>query len=250
MNFQTSKSGVKLFVDFRDNLIIDRYDPEFIGMRGSKLRWMSSENSEDAITWNVFRSLRQVDPQLWFHRLFGEAFPALDVPDATVVTVDLWKKLAPPVSLRLQVDEGQSEIDVIIETESLVWFLEAKYKSDISKGTTHDPSRDQITRNIDVGSWYAGQRDFYFSLLVLDEFHTPAGKSLIDHYTHAPDSLLVRLAHRKDRITNLRGVGLLTWPQVLAVMASSERVAARLGERHFLARAIEWMRAKGIKPES
>ncbi|SRR6266446_6700680 len=248
MRYRTSKSGVKLFLDFRDNLIIDRYDPEFIRMRGSKLRWMSSENSEDAVTWNVFRSLRQVDPQLWFPRLFEGAFPKHQVEDARVVTIDLWKRLSPPVSLRLMVEEGQSEIDVIIETESLVWFLEAKYKSDISKRTKHGPDREQIIRNIDVGSWFAGRRKFYFSLLILDEFHTPVGKSLIESYTQSPDSIIARLSHREDKIGNLCGVGLLTWPQVLRVMAFCEGVAARLDEKRFLAHAIEWMRAKGITP--
>ena len=34
--FIASKSGVKVSIDFRDNLIIDRYDPLFMRMRASK----------------------------------------------------------------------------------------------------------------------------------------------------------------------------------------------------------------------
>jgi len=60
----TTKSGVRVSDDSRDNdnLIIDRYDQVFAAMRGLKLRHLCSEG---AVTWNVSRSLRQVDPTIW-----------------------------------------------------------------------------------------------------------------------------------------------------------------------------------------
>jgi hypothetical protein len=60
-----SPSGVLIADDFRENLIIDRYDPVFADMRASKLKHLRSANSEDAVTWNIFRSLRQIAPQVW-----------------------------------------------------------------------------------------------------------------------------------------------------------------------------------------
>lgn len=59
MQGKRSKSGVFVCGDFRDNLIIDRYDPVLAALRGSKIKDLRSENSEDALTWNVFRSLRK-----------------------------------------------------------------------------------------------------------------------------------------------------------------------------------------------
>jgi len=50
----------------------------------------------------------------------------------------------------------------------MVWFIEAKFRSDVSERTTNNPERDQVIRNPDVGTWYAGVRHFYFSLLLLD----------------------------------------------------------------------------------
>ena len=47
-----SKTGVRIANTFRDNLIIDRYDPSFLTMRGAKTDSMRSENSEDVLTWN------------------------------------------------------------------------------------------------------------------------------------------------------------------------------------------------------
>src|SRR3954467_8287287 len=101
-----SAGGVFLFEDFRDNLIIDRYDVGFLAMRGSKADSMRSENSEDALTWNVFRSLAQVDPSFWLPRLFRDAFGRELEARAQSVGVRLWQRVQPPPALRLfQKDE-------------------------------------------------------------------------------------------------------------------------------------------------
>jgi hypothetical protein len=170
-----TKSGVFVFDNFRDNLIIDKHDLILKNMRSKKIEHLKSENSEDAITWNVFRTLRQINPALWFTRLFANSFQydTRDIQKPNMVKIELWKSKLPPATF--PGPEGRSEVDIIIENESLVWFIEAKYKSDISQGTTNHATRDQIIRNIDVGIAYAGNRKFYFSLLILDEKHSSIG---------------------------------------------------------------------------
>lgn len=153
-----SLSGVKIARDFRDNLIIDRYDPVFADMRASKIKHLRSANSEDAVTWNVFRSLRQIAPNCWLPALWSKAFSSHRVPTDLAASVKLWPSIRPPLGLLAQGDEGASEIDVLIEASTWVWFIEAKYGSDISLGTTTRPNRDQVLRNLDVGSYYAGVR--------------------------------------------------------------------------------------------
>jgi len=96
-------------------------------------------------------------PSLW-----RRAFPDTASPDDLRVTVKLWESIPPPLGLLADGDEGPSEIDVVIEAPSWVWFIEAKYRSDISTGTTTRPDRDQILRNIDVGTYYAGVQRFFF----------------------------------------------------------------------------------------
>jgi hypothetical protein len=115
--------GVFVADDFRDNLIVDRYDNVFAAMRGEKINHLRSENSEDVLTWNVFRSLHKVNPSLWLSSFFNRAFAA-ELPDQPkVVTLDLWPTLTPPPTLRLfQKDEGESEIDVRIEMGSALWI--------------------------------------------------------------------------------------------------------------------------------
>jgi len=46
-----SASGVFVLEDFRDNLIIDRYDPIFAGMRASKLDGLSNFKGVGMLTW-------------------------------------------------------------------------------------------------------------------------------------------------------------------------------------------------------
>ena len=135
-----SQSGVFVADDFRDNLIIDRHDPVFADMRASKIKHLRSVNSEDAVTWNVFRSLRQIAPHVWLPALWQRAFPAHACPTDLNAVVKLWQSISPPVGLLASGDEGPSEIDVAIETSTWVWFIEAKYRSDISCGRPQGPT--------------------------------------------------------------------------------------------------------------
>src|SRR5688500_3700277 len=109
-----SPSGVHIAADFRDNLIIDRYDPAFAYVRASKFKHLRSVNSEDAVTWNVFRSLRQIAPAAWLPSLWGRAFREAETPSDLGATVNLWKSVTPPLGLLVDGDEGASEVDVSI----------------------------------------------------------------------------------------------------------------------------------------
>ena len=237
-----SPSGVWIADDFRSNLIIDRYDPVFADMRGNKLRHLRSVHSEDAVTWNVFRSLRQIAPVAWLPSLWSRAFD-LRVPEDLNAAVTLWKSVAPPLGLLANGDEGLSEVDVVIEAASWVWFIEAKYRGDISTGTTTRATRDQVLRNIDVGTYYAGVRNFYFSLLIASDDKTPLGVQKLREYSNFN---VVRecLGHRVDGVTNLRAIGKLTWSQLAGVLVDAEDAAARQEERAYAGRAIEWLRER------
>lgn len=201
-----SPSGVLIADDFRDNLIIDRYDPIFADMRASKIKHLKSANSEDAVTWNVFRSLRQIAPQVWLPTLWQRAFPTIACPPDPKVVVQVWQSVPPPVGLLDGGDEGHSEVDVIIEAPTWVWFIEAKYRSDISLGTTTRPHRDQILRNLDVGSYYAGVRSFVFSLLIADQAISRKGAERISEYSDLSVPRRLLHEHRPDGLQNLKGL--------------------------------------------
>ncbi|WP_377828807.1 hypothetical protein ACFKHW_37700 [Bradyrhizobium lupini] len=244
-----SPSGVLVADDFRHNLIIDRYDPIFADMRASKVKHLRSANSEDAVTWNVFRSLRQITPQLWLPSLWQEAF-SLGCPCDLKATVRLWQSVPPPLGLLDGGDEGHSEIDVIIETPTWVWFIEAKYRSDISLGTTTRPQRDQILRNLDVGSYHAGVRDFFFSLLIASKAASPKGADKVAQYADISVPRDRLRAHRPDGLQNLRAAGLLTWAALAKVLDEAAKVARQDDERAYAQRASVWLRERGLHQSS
>lgn len=241
-------SGVFVADNFRDSLIIDRYDPIFVGMRASKQRHMRSANSEDVVSWNVFRSLRQIDPSLWVGPLMKTAVGQSPAIDLAATTIELWKPVAPPPALLQEGDEGISEIDIVVEHPRWVFFIEAKLTSDISTGTTTRPERDQLLRNIDVGSYYAGVRDFYFALLVRDQVRSPKGVTAIREY--ADHGLLKeRLPHRHDGLANVRGTGLLTWANLASILASLSSDGASTFELSCARRCLDWLEEHQIRPE-
>jgi hypothetical protein len=243
-----SPSGVWVAADFRSNLIIDRYDPVFADMRASKLRHLRSVNSEDAITWNVFRSLRQIAPNVWIPLLWSRAFDRVPVPADLNACVVLWRSVPPPLGLLAGGDEGDSEIDVVIESPTWVWFLEAKHRSDISTGTTTRPDRDQVLRNLDVGTHYAGVRQFFFSLLVSSDSRSPLGVQRVREYADLAVPRERLRSHRPDGLQNLGGVSELTWRALGDVLAEASASAPRHDERAYATRALTWLRERGVAP--
>jgi hypothetical protein len=241
-----SPSGVFIANDFRSNLIIDRYDPVFADMRASKLKHLKSVNSEDAVTWNVFRSLRQIAPEVWLPSLWRRAFPNRPAIHDLKATIKLWEAIQPPLGLLDGGDEGDSEIDVIIEAPTWVWFIEAKYRSDISLGTTTRPDRDQVLRNLDVGSYHAGVRQFFFSLLILSEAHSNNGVVKVREYAQ-PSTLPEKLGHRPDGLQNVKAIGTLTWADLVDVLHDASDKAPRKEEREYADRAVSWLIERGLK---
>src|SRR5438105_14755626 len=134
----------------------------------------------------------------------------------------------------------------MIETPVWVWFIEAKYQSDISTRTTTRPLRDQVLRNIDVGSYYAGVRDFFFSLLISQKSRSPLGVEAIERYSNlaTPRSLLAD--HRPDSLANLRAVTLLTWANLGTVLQHAIDSARRTDERDYAQLALAWMEKRGL----
>jgi hypothetical protein len=245
-----SPSGVFIAADFRANLIIDRYDPVFADMRASKLKHLKSANSEDAVTWNVFRSLRQIMPEAWLPGLWQLAFPSVTCSTDLKAAVRLWESISPPLGLLAGGDEGASEIDVVVEAPTWVWFIEAKYRSDISTGTTTRPDRNQVLRNIDVGSYYAGVRQFFFTLLISSETRSPEGVKRIREYGDLSIPRAKLRGHRPDDLQNLKAVGQLTWKDLECVLAQASMAAQREDERAYAARAVDWLRERVVQQSS
>jgi hypothetical protein len=96
--------------------------------------------------------------------------------------------------------------------------------------------------NLDVGSWYAGVRDFYFALLIMNEDRSPKGVEVLK----AVWPSLPSLAHRPDGMKNIKDVGRLRWNDVAGVLDACAEGAPRDDERGYARRAVAWMRERGL----
>jgi len=141
-NFIISKSGVKVYKDYRDNVAIDKDNPvlrnkaQYPREKYNKgnvkgLSRFGSENSEDIKSWNLFRALQ-------LNNEMGRYYKAIDVKDELEtllfwgLDVDTGKfdedlkaaldKIEPPNLWTVQ----QTEPDVIILGKKTVIFNESK----------------------------------------------------------------------------------------------------------------------------
>ena len=234
--FVRSNTGVRVFVDYRDNLIVDKDDP-VIAVQGEKkygrgivkgLSKLGSENSEDSLTWNTFRTLEKIRPELWFPVLFPDIEMSRD--EYENMKLYFWKEFWPPGERPVR--EGNSEVDLAIETRGKLIFVEAKYKSEISEYTKHDTERDQIIRNVDVGSCEAVKsgKDFYFVLLV------PEGNVFsverLRKYKENPEEIRRKIGSYRKDIENYsvisRRMSVLFWEDILG-MVEDEGVQSKAG---------------------
>jgi hypothetical protein len=170
--FIVSDTGVRVFLNFKDNLIIDQNATEVADQaahwkynRGlvKGLSYLGSENSEDALTWNVFRTLMKLPTTIWLSAILAPI--PFSEEECQHATFYFWRQFPAPQTR--PVPEGKTHVDLTVETPRKLLFIEAKYKSNLSAATTYDSDRDQIIRNVDVGSWAARQvgKEFYFTLL-------------------------------------------------------------------------------------
>lgn len=144
--FIISDSGVRVFIDYRDNIVIDK-DSKVLTTKAAyprekyskgKVKGLSrfgSENSEDTKTWNLFRALE-------VHDRFNEYYQAIGVTDK-VNRLLFWgmdsnaakfdetlksvlDEIEPPNLWTIQ----QTEPDVIVLGEKAVVFNESKLGRD------------------------------------------------------------------------------------------------------------------------
>lgn len=244
--FRISKTGVKVYKRLKYHPLLkgtDTTHPDIcrkareVFDRGVEkgLPKICSEHSEDAMTWHYFSHLLKTPIDVkrrWLEQFLQIALEwsprriqgFLNHPNSVRFLFWHGKKVPPffdpPPSLKNK--EGRTEVDLaILAHTTTVVFVEAKYKSEISLHTTHGPYRDQIIRNIDVGTYYAKQHGYQnFSFILLADPKLEESKVKLD-YMKNPQNILRALPHRKDLITTAESlskqIGYIKWDQLPSI---------------------------------
>lgn len=242
---------------------------------GEQLRRIVEEpQSEDLLTWNVFATLKRSKPtSRWLTPFLQRSLTNLtdsivqdflrpEQLDNAVIELWLGKRRAPTYpppqereswlreylgnrggglfqrwSTKPGKVEGTTEVDLTIETEKALIFIEAKYLSDISPHVSYDPWRDQIVRTIDVGTYQAQlaepKREFFFTLLTprwdneYEERSRLYWYKMRDYREH-PELLRAKLPHRDPTLnldckypidfeTMARRIGWTYWADIISL---------------------------------
>jgi len=240
--FLYSKTGVKVYLKPAYHPALKgtnlshpdfvRKAKELFGDRCEKVKGLPricSQNSEDAQTWMHFSPLLSMSHQKrgnWLEAFLEGSLKRKPKEDLVRMLrkakLLFWRgkrakpTYKPPPSLGYP--EGNTEVDLTILTEKAMIFVEAKYHSEIDMRTTRCPNRDQIIRNIDVGTYYAWNKglDFYFVLLTSS--NCKKSRKILKRYLGNPQEIVDGIPHRTDIPKKIEQIsdnlGLTTWNQL------------------------------------
>lgn len=198
----------------RDRFIIAPHHPDRLGRPIPRIGAIAHERFQHALTWNVFRTLELLPPAFWLRRLHARMFRACIAHAPQIVKVSLWRTLAPPPSARVHGVPDPVFVDVLIETERVVWTLVCADRID-----PRFASADYLPRLLDAAQWHAGAREHYVG--IIDEDGAPPGPGLV-------------------RVP--RGVGRADWSALAEVLADCADAETFTDVERVLARsALEWI---------
>ena len=179
-------SGVKVYENWRDNIVVDADAPPVAWKAGRDIfgrntsvpdrPYLASENSEDALSWNLFRTLERIGRLDVMDRALGldDEFQALywyRPWDATEPLQEITAALNRVEPWGLIGGRYQTETDIILKGQRYLVMVECKLgKPGAHLRAWERPSRSRIPPTyeeplrallVDMGNWEATMRRFY-----------------------------------------------------------------------------------------
>jgi hypothetical protein len=217
------------------------------------------DTSEDVVTGHLFGALQVLNPRWWLPDLLNAALGTFYFRRQVYrgLRIDLWQNKAVFPRGLLPWEEGSTQVDVTITWENppTTVFVEMKYGSDLSAGTSqnrgqHGFPSDQLVRNVRVGLLECGyyrlprlfpvpRRDFV--MLVV----TPRGNHPLVARYRDPAQLRAAIPHSQltPQLPGLPFVGELSYPDVVRLLLGQRKWLTR-PERVVTDRLVEYLRMK------
>ena len=231
--------------DDREQFVIAPHHPDRLRRPAASVGATADERFQQALAWNVFRTLELVSPSFWvrrFHlRLTGE--PSVVPPQ--IARVHLWQHLRLPPIQRIDGERSDVVADVLIETEHAVWTL-------VAPSTRNDVTdSDQMAAVVDAGGWFAGTREHCCGVIESNATSTSPGLVLRRRYSRSRDSARLRSATRGPATPTHVQWGVIRWSELTALLQDcSEAANLPAVERALAQNALDWLTTVGIDPLS
>ncbi len=229
--------------DDRDLFVIAAHHPDRLRRPAASPGAVLEERVEQALAWNIFRTLELVSPSFWLRRLHIRLTGEPSVVPPQIVRVALWQKLPLPPIQRIDGDRPDVVADVVIETEHAVWTL-------VMESTTKGLADGDLAASlVDAGAWFAGARQHYCGLIASSTRRGSVGSILRRRYARSRDSALLRSATRGPAAPIDAQWGAIGWPELAALLLDCDMAATLPPIERALARnALEWLTRAGVDP--
>ena len=231
--------------DERERFVIAGHHPDRLRRPAASPGVTSDERFQQALAWNIFRTLELVSPSFWLRRFHIRLTGDPHVVPPQIARVRLWQHLPLPPIQRIDGERPDVVADVVIETEHAVWTLVAESpRNDLMDS-------DRTAAVVDAGAWFAGARQHYCGVIGSGARNASLGSVLQVRYSRSRESARLRSATRGPATPTRVQWGAIQWSELAALLQDC-REAANLPsiERALARNAFEWLGRVGVDPDA
>lgn len=142
--------------------------------------------------------------------------------------------------------EELTEVDVTVELENTVIFVEAKYQAEVSTRTKYDRERDQIVRSLDVGLSYSESKNKAFYLILLTNEKAPP--ELLVRHKENKEEILKKLPHRRLSRDVSNCLAWTNWKRIAELLRGQKESFSAV-EKHFVKDLLDYLESKTVQKE-
>jgi hypothetical protein len=231
----------RVSADVREELVIASHHPDRLRRPAPRLGDITDDRFQQALTWNVFRTLELLAPAFWLRRFHLRLTGDPSVVQPQILRISLWQSLPLPPIQRIDGARPDVPVDVIIETEHAVWTLI------VARRARAENIHERIAEVVDAGGWLAGARELYCGVIE-DDTNTGIGDSLKKRYGRSSASTQLRSASRGPAGPSLKGVGGARWRDLAAILHDCQEADNLPAIQRALARNTwMWLHSVGIE---
>lgn len=228
--------------DVRNQFVIAPHHTDRLRRPPARLGAIDRDQFQQALTWNIFRTLELIAPAFWIRRLHVRLRGDASLVPPQTVRISLWRPLPLPPIQRIDGACPDAVPDVVIETEHTVWTLLTPTAGDYGGDST-------VAQMAAAGAWLAGAREHYCGIIEARTTSTSFGGVLTDRYARSRESVALRSATRGSAAPMLTGFGTLEWNDLAAILEECQQAQNLTAIERALARnAVEWLRQVGDGP--